>query len=402
MDDNLLRMQAIQRALASWYDNVVQTHTQSLQMRQTMYASFLTQQAAVQQSFMEMLAHGAHSTMGQAGPCRIDVTTALVESLVQYWQRAYNIGHGLIRDLFFALCTRFLNTMVFADEATLEYLRHRQNGVMFLANHQTAIESSLFSIVFSALHRRPIVALSKAEHRTSWIGAMLQLVSEYPGADVPTAILYMDRANQATVLHAFHSMMNMVKLQQYSALVHVEGTRALQAGKPVTSISATLIDMACAEGIPLVPVRFSGGLAAGATEFRLNYPLGFGTQDILVGKPIEPEVLRQMSSSVRRQYILQQLNGLTLKPERPNPPNLAFEGQIDKWRKWTAIAEEKLALIAALAHLDSPSQETVALLSAIQGHESLNGQTAQAAWLRKTAEFFWATPTRNFNEREQR
>jgi hypothetical protein len=48
-----------------------------------------------------------------------------------------------------------------------------------------------------------------------------------------------------------------LKDEGLSLMVHSEGSRAYQCGKPVKLLSAVFVDFAIQAGLPIVPVRFS-------------------------------------------------------------------------------------------------------------------------------------------------
>jgi len=388
MTRELPEARLIESVLADWHENVVRTHTYSMQVRAASYQQFLTQQARMHQLWVETAKSGLCTGTARAGAYSMDVNHILMRSLMEYWRRECGIGYGLIYDIYFSLCVQFLQQLEFVDEDTLYALTGHKGGLIFVANHQTAVESSLFSIVFGALLRRPVVALSKAEHQNSWIGRFLQLVAEYPGAKVPSPILYMDRADAETVLRSFHTLARMVSLEERTGLIHVEGTRARQAGQPVVNISSTLIDIACEADFSLVPVRFTGGLPAQVVDARLDYPIGFGSQDIRVGRPIDPGQLRAMTSAKRKGHVLERLNRLIPHPDIPHQPKPMFEQEVHRWQTSTPMTEDKLGLVVALQQLPHPSEETLSVLRVLEFGGRIAGDSPEQDWLRKTVDFF--------------
>ena len=48
-------------------------------------------------------------------------------------------------------------------------------GVIFLANHQVAVESLLFSALLSSLTGVSIQTIAKASHRDTWVGRLVEL-----------------------------------------------------------------------------------------------------------------------------------------------------------------------------------------------------------------------------------
>ena len=54
-------------------------------------------------------------------------------------------------------------------------------------------------------------------------------------------------------------------------------------------MSGAFIDMAVAVGAPIVPVRFVGGLPVARLANKIEFPVGMGKQDFVIGTPIVPE-----------------------------------------------------------------------------------------------------------------
>ena len=106
---------------------------------------------------------------------------------------------GQWRDLYYGLIERFVNQVKLQDAAAFEAVQGR--SVLYLANHQVAIESLLFSIVASGLSRVPTVTLAKEEHRCTWLGKLIQHCFAYPGVRDPQVITYFDRSNPESLAH---------------------------------------------------------------------------------------------------------------------------------------------------------------------------------------------------------
>jgi hypothetical protein len=99
-------------------------------------------------------------------------------------------------------------------------------------------------------------------------------------------------------------MKPLLAARQRSLMVHVEGTRARHGRQPVSTVSAVWSDLAIATGLPIVPLRFCGGLPVAGVEERLEFPLGFGGQTLVVGRPIAPSALAPLHLQARRDRIV--------------------------------------------------------------------------------------------------
>ena len=156
--------------------------------------------------------------------------------------------------------------------------------ILFVGNHQTGIESLLFSIVAATLGGRPVVTIAKNEHRATWLGRLIALIEDYPGVALPRLIAYFDRADPSSMIPMLTDLKRDVADNGASLMIHAEGTRSVHCRRPVERLSAVFTDL----GMTVVPVRFMGGLPVpgeGIGE-RLEFPVGFGCQDILIGAPI--------------------------------------------------------------------------------------------------------------------
>jgi acyl transferase domain-containing protein/3-hydroxymyristoyl/3-hydroxydecanoyl-(acyl carrier protein) dehydratase/1-acyl-sn-glycerol-3-phosphate acyltransferase len=214
-----------------------------------------------------------------------------------WWRRVSGIEEWPMADLHFALIERFVRRVKLTDPAGFHVLRGKP--AIYLANHQVAVESILFNVIVSALSDLPIRIIAKKEHARSWIGEMIDLAQRYPGARQPTPILFFDRQDPAALPRVLEEFSG---AEPASLMVHVEGTRALSARERVTKVASVFTDLAIELGLPVIPVRFVGGLPVNPLAERLEFPFEGGQQDIVIGKAIAPEDLRGLT-----------LRGLTLK-----------------------------------------------------------------------------------------
>jgi hypothetical protein len=99
--------------------------------------------------------------------------------------------------------------------------------------------------------------------------------------------------------------------------VHVEGTRSVAGSQPVTTVSGIWADLAVKAGLTIVPLRFCGGLPAAGVDSRLEFPLGMGPQDLVLGRPIAPDTLAGLHLNGRRDRILDGLAELDAHDREP-------------------------------------------------------------------------------------
>jgi hypothetical protein len=114
-----------------------------------------------------------------------------------FWTRWFDRGPWPVEDLYYGLVERFLRRVVVEAPEAHEALRGK--SVVYLANHQTGVESLLFSIVASALNEVPTVTLAKIEHRTTWLGRLIRHSFSYPGVRDPLLMTFFDREDRSSL-----------------------------------------------------------------------------------------------------------------------------------------------------------------------------------------------------------
>ena len=119
-----------------------------------------------------------------------------------------------LEDLYFGLIERFVERLRLTDPEAIAGLRGR--SAIYLANHQVAVESPLFSILAGALGGLRVVTIAKLEHQQSWLGRLIARGNEFPGVRDPELITYFDRSDPS------HN--NVGKLQLVLLAEHLENT----------------------------------------------------------------------------------------------------------------------------------------------------------------------------------
>ena len=226
---------------------------------------------------------------------------------------------GYIHDQSNALVTRFFRRVVLESPEALQQCSERP--LLYLANHQTGIESLLFMLVSHWLTCFPVCALAKDKHSDSFFGAILKIsrLADYPVQ--PVDLVFSSREKPAEMLDTFRHLQNLLAEQQRSVLIHVEGTRALQAGKPVEKFSAINLDLAERADAMIVPVRFTGGLPTAGNQEKLEFPWQFGQQDCYIGTPIEARQLSRYLLKDKVQTVCERINRLGPAAGKEQPIN---------------------------------------------------------------------------------
>ncbi|MCP4211127.1 MAG: beta-ketoacyl synthase [Halieaceae bacterium] len=292
-----------------------------------------------------------------------------LDAVRRFWRERANVGSTLVEDMTLALMQRFVRRVQIAEPVAFAALYGR--GLLYLANHQLDLESALFISVIAALQGTVTTAVARHELGKSWVGPYFDISFQHPHIVDPHILLFIDRASPEAVFQALDDALERTRTQQNSLLVHVEGKHALQACQPVEVVSTALIDLAVAKGVPIVPLRFAGGLPVTPVAAPLDFPIDYGQQDFLIGAPLLPEVLAPLPSLERRTRVLDALNGFgnLRNNEAPNPGNPAFAAAVADWRQTQGVSEVEAVLYHTLAALPDPSEETQWLLGTLLGKE---------------------------------
>ena len=93
-------------------------------------------------------------------------------------------------------------------------------------------------------------------------------------------------------------------------MVHVEGELGLTCRQPVARTSSVFLDLAVELDLPIVPVRFVGGLPVLPLPQTIPFPVDLGQQDYVFGKPIFPAELATKTLAERMAEFLACINGI--------------------------------------------------------------------------------------------
>ncbi|AUX42373.1 polyketide synthase [Sorangium cellulosum] len=323
-----------------------------------------------------------------------------------HWRAWFGVGAWPVEDLYYGLIERFVSDVVIADPEAWGRVRGR--SCLYVANHQVAVESLLFSVIVSALSGVSTVTLAKAEHKGSWIGELIRQSFAYPGITDPGLITFFDREDRDSLVRIVGDLARDMAERGKSVMVHVEGTRALSCRKPVIKMSSAFIDMALSASAPIVPVRFVGGLPAEELPRRIEFPVGLGRQEFWIGRPVLPEELRELPLKERKQAVIDAINHLGPGPlhERPAAPDAAFAARADAWAARTGAGAERATLLAALdAQTSYRSEATRRLIEGARAGRPVAGADPEGRWLAGLARWLLGAgggPETNLTMEEQR
>jgi hypothetical protein len=240
----------------------------------------------------------------------------------------------------------------------------------------------IFPMLAAVLGGVHVVTIARVEHKEGWIGVLDRFSSTYPGVSHPPNIIYFDQRDQRSMLDILDRLRGVLSEGGCSLFVHVEGELARSCRHRVQRLSSVFIDLAQELRLPIVPVRFAGGLPVEEQARPLDFPVGYGRQDYHLGRPVLPDELAPLHYAQRRQRILDAIN--TLGPrgqdEAPSVPSPELAARIEKWRL-AGRDEARAVMLAILEAAPAPSPETTELLAELAAGRLPAGADERRRWL---------------------
>ncbi|MEE8524918.1 MAG: hypothetical protein V3T72_13370, partial [Thermoanaerobaculia bacterium] len=172
-----------------------------------------------------------------------------------------------------------------------------------------------------------------------------------------------------------------------SVMVHCEGTRSLTCRQPVQKLSGAFLDAAVAAEVPVVPVRFAGGLPVEPLTERIDFPFGCGQQDVRIGRPLLPDELAGLDYGQRRKTVMAAINALgpSAAEEVPLPQDPEFAAAVDEWRRATGVPLANAILYRTLETVAGPCPETLRLREAARSGCLTISDDPKDRWLAELA-----------------
>lgn len=288
------------------------------------------------------------------------------------------------------LCKQFTRNLILEDADAFENVKGR--SVLFLANHQVQVESLLFPMMIQVLTGRRVITIASSIHRNGWVGKLNNLWYEYPGVNFPRHIVYFDQNDRKSMFDILDDFKCKIKDEGISVFLHVEGRLGLSCRKPVSKMSSVFVDLAREAGLPIIPVKFVGGLPVEDMKSTLDFPFGYAKQDYRVGRPILCEELEKLPYAKRRKHVIDAINNLgpSAKSEMPHPPDLAFEKEVTKWMKTKQVSEVQAVLCKALEKVTGEADMDERLLLAKGANGKIEFAPDQkGVWLSKMADYLY-------------
>lgn len=280
-----------------------------------------------------------------------------------YWIAQADDDHYLIHDLGAALMRKFVRRVVVADHQAFN--DRKGQPAIYLANHQVGLESFLFLGIIAAMTGIPAEAIAKKEHRDTWLGQIAALTETELKSRSTTRMLFFDRDDQSDMLRILTNFGETITEQPRSLLVHVDGTRATKADQQIEKVSSVLIDLAVKHRIPIIPVRFCGGLPLEASAERLEFPVGYGGQDYFLGSPITPEEVESLPYVDRSRRVAEAINSLGTDSGHEDvlPGDTAFAELVAK--QMSGRPEIPSVLLTAIRALPDMGADMLKIIEAI-------------------------------------
>ena len=306
-------------------------------------------------------------------------------------RRLLETGPWIGEDVAKGLCNTFIRHLIIEDPKAFDSVKHR--SALYLGNHQVQIESILFSILAQVLSASRIVTIADANHRTGSLGHLNDRLFAYPGVNNPGNIIYFNQNDRQSMFTIIDGLKSAIAEHGISVFLHVEGKLGLSCRNPVNGLSSVFVDLALAANLPIVPVRFVGGLPIAQMKVTLDFPVGYCKQDYYVGRPIMPDELRTLTYAQRRNLVIRAINtlGPSNQEEVPGAPNLAFGNAVKAWINKTGATEFKAVLFKVVEALTSTSaEETRDLIKAACGDRTGLANDAKGRWLSEMADWLFA------------
>ncbi len=311
---------------------------------------------------------------------------AVREAMATYWTKQRGTpDQWLGQDLLEGLFDRNVHRILIPEPGSLDRLHGR--SVIYLANHQVQIESLMVSNLLPALTGVPMTTIANAKHRDRWIGEIIRALEDHPDCRAVAQTVYFDQSQPASIFDILADIKQKMAAGPHSLFLHADGTRSRSCRDLTVHCSAAFLDFAIAMDIPVVPIRFSGGLPVQPIAGKAEFPVGHGSQDYRIGSPIEPSQLASLNLRDRRDLVLKAINSLggSNADEAPLPQDTAFVARVKERQKQAGAHEVFAAAWEVLQDCKQPSEDTQILRRSAASMRHVFDQTDHGRWLGNVA-----------------
>ena len=129
--------------------------------------------------------------------------------------------------------------------------------------------------------------------------------------------------------------------------------------------------------IPIVPIRFTGGLPVEPAKEKLEFAPGLAPQDIWIGRPILPQTLQALPYGAQKQAVLDAINGLgpNAATETPNAPRPELVAAVEAHEQQTGVRRAYAVMAEVLKQHAACTESKRVLAGPIEGDDTI------AQWL---------------------
>ncbi|MBI5768904.1 MAG: polyketide synthase dehydratase domain-containing protein [Verrucomicrobia bacterium] len=280
----------------------------------------------------------------------------------------------------------------------------KRRPFLICGNHQTAVESMLFTEVFTRWSGLPVTTVTRTEHGDSWMGRLTDFLWRHPRRVVRVnPQLLFDRDQPQAFLDLVAAYKAAQPATPHSLHLHIEGEQAVTCRHRVRRMSSVIVDLALELDLPILPLKYSGGLPVEPLAGIISFPVAHGQQDFTLGRPLLPGELRGLPRPKAADLVVEAINRIP-PPNEDETPLPGVAGRASQVRALCAefqITEVQAAVIAALRHLTAPSETTRSMLDYPQrGPGGLAVAREEKAWHVEVADWLWGRDGRIHDESE--
>jgi hypothetical protein len=153
-------------------------------------------------------------------------------------------------------------------------------------------------------------------------------------------------------------------------------------------MSGVFIDLALGAGLPIVPVRFTGGLPVESLRERIEFPVGFGKQSYFLGRPITAAELAPLTYKARIDLVTGAINQLSVPAvdEVPGAPDEAFGASVSAWMDATGADLPHATILRTLEAMPNVHTDIAKVVRGAREGSLSVGRDAKGAWLSELAQ----------------
>jgi hypothetical protein len=122
---------------------------------------------------------------------------------------------------------------------------------------------------------------------------------------------------------------------------------------------------------------------------RLDFPVGYGRQDYVVGRPIEAAALKALPYAKRRELVMHAINALATSDDPLTAGDRSLAHQVERLAP-RGVTPVQAVMLATLAGTSPASAETRQVLERIEGGRAGWADDDRGRWLETVCR--WLSP----------